>query len=408
MNNYVGGTMMLIPSNLAKNIIPSMTVELKSRIAELRSQGKDIISLTSGEPDMDTPDNICEAAKRAIDSGKTKYTPAPGIMALRKAICKKLKIDHGLCYEPAQTCVSTGAKQAIFNAIFAICNPGDEVLLPTPCWVSYTEQVKMAGAVPVLVPMDEKLGFQLDIERLEAHLNDRTRLLLFNNPNNPTGTVYTRENLQKLAKFVERHNLLIISDEIYEKLIYCDTSPFISFPTLSDYVYSHTILINGWSKAYSMTGWRVGYAAGPEELIKAMSSIQGHVTYGANTIAQYAALEAFEGSQDCVEEMRVEFARRKNYMYERLNKMPGISCTPVQGAFYLLSNVSSYYGSSYCGKIINNAMDFCNFMIEQGVAFVPGSSFYAPACIRISYACSMNDIQKGLDRLESGLSLLRK
>ena len=394
-------------STFAKNLVPSMTVELKSRISELRSQGMDIISLTSGEPDMDTPANICEAAKKAMDAGKTKYSPAPGIMALRKAICKKLELDHGLHYEPAQTCVSTGAKQAIFNAVLAICNRGDEVLLPTPCWVSYTEQVKMAGAVPVLVPMEEKAGFQLDVERLEAAVTDKTRLVLFNNPNNPTGAVYSRACLEKLAQFVEKHQLVVIADEIYEKLIYDENAAFISFPTLSNYTFENTVLINGWSKAYSMTGWRMGYAAGPKELIKAMSSIQGHVTYGANTIAQYAALEAFEGPQDSVEEMRQEFARRKDYMYARLNKMPGITCAPVQGAFYLLPNVSSYYGAVYQGKEISNSLDFCNYMIEQGVAFVPGSSFYAPNCVRISYASSMEDIRKGMDRMEQGLQLLK-
>ena len=291
-------------SNLAKNIVPSMTVELKSRISELRQQGKNIVGLTSGEPDMPTPQNICDAAKAAIDQGKTKYTPAPGIISLREAVCKKLLADHGLQYAPSQICVSTGAKQAIYNAVLAICNHGDEVILPTPCWVSYTEQIKMAGAVPVLVPMSESNGYQLDIDKIRAAITDKTRLIIFNNPNNPTGAVYSESSLRKLAELIEEKELLIISDEIYEKLIYDDDAKFISFPTLSKYAMDHTVLINGWSKTYSMTGWRVGFSAGPKDIMKAISSIQGHVTYGANTIAQYAAQEAFSGPQDSVEEMR--------------------------------------------------------------------------------------------------------
>lgn len=394
-------------SNLAKNIVPSMTVELKSRISELRRQGRDIVGLTSGEPDMDTPAHICEAAKRAMDSGKTKYTPAPGILALREEVCRKLKADHALEYQPDQICVSTGAKQAIFNAVLALCGPGDEVLLPTPCWVSYTEQIKMAGAIPVMVPSPEESGYQLDISRLRAAATDKTKLIIFNNPNNPTGAVYTEDCLKELAEFAEEKGLLVISDEIYEKLIYDASARFISFPTLSQYAKDHTVLINGWSKSYSMTGWRIGFSACPREMAKAISSIQGHVTYNVNSIAQYAALEAFAGPQDCVEEMRLEFDRRRQYVTARLNQMPGITCQPVQGAFYVLPNVSRYYGAEYQGKTILNSLDFCNFMIEYaGVAFVPGESFYAPNAVRISYASSMEDIREAMDRMERGLALL--
>ena len=395
-------------SNLAKNIVPSMTVELKSRISELRRQGRDIIGLTSGEPDMDTPANICDAAKRALDSGKTKYTPAPGIIALREEVCRKLKADHDLDYQPDQICVSTGAKQAIFNAVLALCDPGDEVLLPTPCWVSYTEQIRMAGAIPVMVPSPEESGYQLDVGSLRAAATDRTKLIIFNNPNNPTGAVYTKDCLKELAEFVEEKGLLVISDEIYEKLIYDASARFISFPTLSQYAKDHTVLINGWSKSYSMTGWRIGFSAGPREIIKAISSIQGHVTYNVNSIAQYAALEAFAGPQDCVEEMRLEFDRRRQYVTNRLNQMPGITCQPVQGAFYVLPNVSYYYGVEFQGKKVLNSLDFCNFMIEYaGVAFIPGESFYAPNAVRISYASSMEDIREAMDRMEHGLTLLQ-
>lgn len=396
-------------SDLAKNIIPSMTVELKSRVAELREQGREIVGLTSGEPDMPTPVNICDAAKRAMDEGKTKYTPAPGILPLRREVCRKLMVDHGLMYQPNQICISTGAKQALFNTVLALCNPGDEVLLPTPCWVSYTEQIKMAGAVPVMVPMEEASRYQLDVKKLRAATTEKTKLIMINNPNNPTGAVYTEACLRELAEFVEEKNLFVVSDEIYEKLIYDTEARFVSFPKLSQYAMDHTILINGWSKSYSMTGWRMGYCAGPREIVKAISSIQGHVTYGANTVAQYAAIEAFAGPQDSVEKMRLEFDRRRKYITERLNKMPDISCQSVQGAFYVLPNVSKYYGCTYEGQEIKNSLDFCNFMIEYaGVAFVPGESFYAHDSIRISYASSMEDITEAMDRLEKGLLLLRE
>lgn len=395
-------------SNLAQRIVPSMTVELKSRIAELREQGREIVGLTSGEPDMPTPANICDAAKRAMDEGKTKYTPAAGILPLRQEVCRKLMTDHGLQYQPNQICVSTGAKQALFNTVLALCNAGDEVLLPTPCWVSYTEQIKMANAVPVMVPMEESSGYQLDVNRLRAAVTEKTKVIMINNPNNPTGAVYSEANLRELAKFAEEKGLFVVSDEIYEKLIYDTDARFISFPTLSQYAKEHTVLINGWSKSYSMTGWRMGYCAGPREIIKAISSIQGHVTYGANTIAQYAAIEAFAGPQDSVEEMRIEFDKRRKYITERLNSMQDISCHNVQGAFYVLPNVSKYYGSVYEEQEIKSSLDFCNFMIEYaGVAFVPGESFYAPESIRISYASSMEDIVEAMDRLEKGLALLR-
>lgn len=394
-------------SELAHNIVPSMTVELKGKIAELRKQGHDIVGLTSGEPDMDTPENIRKAAKRAIDEGLTKYTPAPGIFALREAICKKLKEDFDLSYQPNQTCVSTGAKQALFNAVMAVCNPGDEVLLPSPCWVSYTEQIKMVGAVPILVPMEEASGYQLDFEALGRACTPKTSMIIINNPNNPTGAVYSRKTLEMLARFVEERGLMVIADEIYQKLLYGVDSLFVSFPTLSRYAYENTILINGWSKAYSMTGWRIGYAAAAVPIIKAMSAIQGHITYSANTIAQYAALEAYTGPQQSVEEMRAEFEKRRNYLQARLNDIPFVSCSVPDGAFYLLPNVSAYYGRRYGSVLIDNSLDLCNFLIEHaGVAFVPGDSFYAPESIRISYSCSFEDIEEGIDRLEAGLALL--
>jgi len=396
-------------SELASNIVPSMTVELKGKIAELRKHGRDIIGLTSGEPDMATPENIQRAAKRAIEEGRTKYTPAPGIMALREAICAKLKEDFDLNYKPNQTCVSTGAKQALFNAVMAVCNVGDEVLLPTPCWVSYTEQIKMIGAVPVLAPMEETSGYQLDFDALDRACTPKTRMIIINNPNNPTGTVYSRESLEDLARFVEKRDLMVIADEIYEKLLYGSDSPFFSFPTISQYAYENTILINGWSKAYSMTGWRIGYAAAALPIIKAMSAIQGHITYGANTIAQYAALEAYTGPQQSVEEMRREFEKRRDYLQKRLNNIPLVSCNAPTGAFYLLPNISAYYGCSYGSVTIDNSLDLCNYLIEHaGVAFVPGDSFYAPKSIRVSYACSFEDIEEGINRLEVGLAILRK
>lgn len=395
-------------SQLAKNIVPSMTVEMKARITEMKAEGIEVISLTSGEPDFPTPENIVDAAIRALKDGHTKYTASSGIMPLRKAICEKLEKENGIACKPSQICVSTGAKQAIFNTLLAVCDPGDEVILPTPCWVSYTEQVKMAGAVPVLAEMDPKKGYCLEADKIEKVITPRSKLIIINSPNNPTGAVYSKKELLELAEVAEKYGLYVISDEIYEKLIY-GTAEFVSFPGLTDYTKKHTILINGFSKSYSMTGWRIGYSAAPADIAKAIGSIQGHTTNNANSIAQYAALEALIGPQDSVEMMRQEFDRRRKFIIPELNQIPGVVCEDAAGAFYALPDISFYYGKQYGGRRIMDSLDMCNFLLEEAqVGLIPGDSFYAPGHIRISYASSMDELKRGLERIKKAFQLLNK
>ena len=399
---------MIVVSELVKNIVPSTTGELKGKVLQLKASGVDIVNLSSGEPDFQTPQNIVDAAKKAMDEGKTKYTAYPGIMELREAILEKFKKDNGLTYQVAQIGVETGAKQAIYDAILAVVNPGEEVLLPAPCWVSYTEQVKLAGAVPILVPLDGKNHFPLDADLLEKYVTARTRAVIVNSPNNPTGLLYSREELQGVVDLAKKHGLVIISDEIYEKLVYDDVRNFISVASLGDYAFENTIVINGVSKAYAMTGWRIGYSAAPSDIARGMLSILGHVTSSANTIAQYAALEALTGSQDSVEIMRLEFDRRRKYVVDRLKNIDGISCSEGKGAFYAFPDVSDYYGKSHAGKVVKSSLDMCNFLLEQAhVAFVPGSGFFDDRCLRISYSYSIESIKEGLDRFESALGLLK-
>ncbi len=395
-------------SELVKNIVPSVTGELKNTIIELQSAGVDIINLTSGEPDFRTPDNIVAAAIKAMERGQTKYTVCPGIKDLREAILKKFKDDNGLEYGLAQIGVATGAKQAIYNAILACVNPGDEILVPSPCYVSYTEQIKLARAVPVLVPLEGKQNYALDVALFEKHVTSKSRMIIINSPNNPTGRVYGKDELKELVDFAERHKLMILSDEIYEKLVFDDNQKFISAASLNDYAFKNTIVVNGVSKAYSMTGWRIGYSAAPEPIAKGMLAILGHVTYSANSIAQYAALEALTGPQESVEIMRLEFAKRCEYVMDRLAKIKGIICRPAKGAFYAFPDISSYYGKKYDGKIIGNSVDMCKFLLEKAhVAFVPGSGYFDDRCLRISYAYPMETIKEGLDRFETSLDLLK-
>lgn len=394
-------------SNLIKNIVPSATFALISKVAELESQGFNIIGFNEGEPDFSTPSNICEAAKKAIDAGYTKYTEVGGILELRKAICEKLLFDNHATYSPKEIVVSTGAKQAINNAMLAICNPGDEVLLPIPCWVSYIEIIKLSSAVPVLVPTFEKDNFQLDVSCIEKAITSKTKAILLTNPNNPTGAVYTRENLEKLAELVLKHNLYVISDEIYEKLIY-DGREHICFASLSPEIREHTVVINGFSKSYAMTGWRIGYSAAPLDISKGIGSLQGHTTSNANTITQYAALEALNGPQDCIPFMLNHYMERRDYLLKKLNSMHGITCADAQGAFYLMPNISYYYDKSFNGKLIKNSAGFCDYILEQAhVCVVPGSAFEAPENMRISFAASIENIMKGMDRIEKAIALLK-
>ena len=389
-----------------KNITPPATFALTAKVAELRRQGIDVIAYNVGEPDFGTPKNICDAAKAAIDAQKTKYTVVSGIIELKEAICGKFERDNGITYKPNEICVGTGAKQPLVNAVLALCEEGDEVIVPTPCWVSYLEMVKLAGATPVIVRNLEEDGFALNIEAIKKAITPKTKAIMINTPNNPTGAVYSKEQLTELAELACKHDFYIISDEVYEKLIYEGKKHF-CIASISDEVKDRTVVINGVSKTYSMTGWRIGYAAGNAELIKGMGSLQGHTTSNACSIAQYAALEAISGPQDSVEMMRVEFDKRRKYLVERLNSMNGITCNNADGAFYLMPNVTAFYDKEWNGQKIKDSFGMADFLLaEARIALVPGGAFEAPDNLRISYSNSMENLIEGMDRMEAALKKL--
>lgn len=390
-----------------QNISPSMTLELTGKVADLKRQGIDVIAYNLGEPDFGTPENICNAAKAAIDAQKTKYTAVSGIAELREAICEKLQKDNHVTYAPNQICVGTGAKQPLVDAVLALCEEGDEVIVPTPCWVSYLEMVKLSGADPVLVRNREEDGFALNIEGIKKAITPKTKAIMINTPNNPTGAVYTEKDLRALAALACEHDFYIISDEVYEKLIYESKAHF-CVASVSDEVKERCVIINGFSKAYSMTGWRIGYAAGNAALIKGMSSLQGHTTSNTCSIAQYAALEALRGPQESLEIMRKEFDKRRRFLVNRLNQMEGITCVNADGAFYLMPNVTAFYGRSYNGKVIADSFSLADFLLEEArIAVVPGGAFEAPDNLRISYSNSMESLITGMDRMEEALKKLK-
>jgi len=390
-------------SNRAKNINPSQTLAITAQALKMKREGKKVISFAAGEPDFDTPENIKKEAISAINQGFTKYTASSGIIELKEAIIKKLKKDNGVEYIPSEIIVSNGAKQCLFNAILSLCNPGDEVLLPIPCWVSYTEQIKFAQAVPIFINTRQEEAFKLSTAQVEAKISPKTKLLILNSPNNPTGAVYEEEELEKIAQLLIKYNLYCICDEIYEKLIY-DEAKHLTIASLSDEVKNRTILINGVSKSYAMTGWRIGYAAGPEDIISGMSKIQGHSTSNPNSIAQKASIEALLGRQDTIEKMRKAFDDRRKYMVKRLKEIEGFSCLDPAGAFYAFPNVSDVLkrGIKYKSKKIKNSFDLSDFILKEAeVALIPGSAFEAEGYLRLSYATSMEDIKEGLDRIEN-------
>lgn len=390
-----------------RGIAPSATLSLTNRVAELRSEGVDVIGLNVGEPDFGTPENICTAAVNAIWEGKTRYTPVAGIMELRKEICRKLKEDNNLSYTPEQICVGVGAKQPLSVALTALCDEGDEVILPAPCWVSYIEMVKLAGAVPVLVPSREEDNFSLDMEAIKKAVTSRTKVILINSPNNPTGAVYGEETLRELAQLACDRGLYVISDEIYEKLIF-GNKKHVSIASLSPEIFARTVVINGFSKAYAMTGWRVGYVAGNKKLIQAMTAVQSHTTSNTCSVAQYAALEALKGPQDSLVRMREEFEKRREYMAQRLNAMEGVYCVVPEGTFYLMPNLSAFYGRSCGDKKIQDSFTMADFLLEEArIAVVPGGAFEAPENLRISFAASMDTLKEAMDRMEAALKKLK-
>jgi Aspartate/tyrosine/aromatic aminotransferase len=390
-------------SRKAMNISASVTLAITAKANKMKSQGIDVVSFGAGEPDFNTPEHIQEAAINAIRKGFTKYTAASGIQELKEGICAKLKKDNGIEYNPSQIVISNGAKHSIYNTLSAICNPGDEVIIPVPYWVSYPELVKLVDAVPVFVDTTEEGGFKYTVSSLLSAINEKTKAIILNSPNNPTGTIYTRDELEKIAEIAVEKDILIISDEIYEKLIY-DGAKHVSIASINDEIKKRTIVINGMSKAYAMTGWRIGYAAGEANIIKMMSNIQSHATSNPNSIAQYASVEALNGSQEEIEKMKAEFEKRRNYMVGKVNSIPGISCRKPEGAFYVMVNISKIKGRTINCKVINDSLSLCDFLLDEArVAAVPGSAFGADDYIRLSYATSLENIMEGLDRIEKAI-----
>lgn len=391
-------------STIASNVQASTTLALDALYKEMKANGVDVIGFAAGEPDFPTPDYIKYAGMAAIVHDETRYTPATGTLALKKAVCKRLKEDLDLDYEPSNIVCSSGAKHCLYIALRAIINPGDEVIIPTPAWVTYNEMVKMVGAEPVTIVCTEAENFKLTPEKLEAAITDKTKCVMLNNPSNPTGMLYSREELQGIADVCVKHDLFIIADEIYYKLLY-DGREFTSIASLGEDVKELTIIINGVSKSYAMTGWRIGYIAADKRVVSVMSKYLSHSTGNPSAPAQAASVVALNAPQDTVEEMRKAFEKRRDYMVERMNQIPGVSCLKPEGAFYVMMNISKLIGKTLHGQVINNADDFGDIFLKEGlVCIVPCTGFGDPNFLRWSYATSMENIKEGLDRLERFLA----
>ena len=393
-------------SDRIKGMAVSATLAMSQKSSELRAQGVDVINLSVGEPDFNTPEHIKEAAKRAIDENFTHYPPVPGYMDLRKAITRKLKVENGVDFAPEQIVVSAGAKHSLSNVIYALINPGDEVVIPTPAWVSYVEMVKLAGGVNVLVPAGFEQDFKVTPEQLEAAITERTRMVLLCSPSNPSGSVYTRAELQDLVEVLRRHpQVAILSDEIYEHINYGpEFVSLASFPEIADRV----VVVNGVSKAYAMTGWRIGFMAGPLAVAKAVSKLQGQTTSGISTIAQKAAVAAYDGPQQCVAEMLEAFRRRRDLVVSLARRIPGLKVNEPQGAFYLFPEVSAYLGKNAPdGRTIVTDNDLAMYLLEEAhVATVSGSAFCLPGYIRLSYAAADDQLREAFARIERALAQL--
>lgn len=391
--------MALTISEKCRNIHPSVTLAIDARAKQLRAMGLDVIGFGAGEPDFDTPRYIKSAARDALDAGMTKYTPVAGTVELRTEIQQKLLRDNGLDYELADIIVSSGAKQCLFNALSAILDPGDEVLLPSPCWVSYPEMVRMAGGVPVMVKGDEANGFLVDADALRPHVTERTKALILNSPNNPSGSVCSRALLEGIAALAVEKQFYVISDEIYEKLIY-DGEAHVSIASLGDEIRAQTIVVNGVSKSYAMTGWRIGYAAGPKPVIRAMTAFQSHSTSNPNSIAQHAAAVALTNGEKFMHDSLVEFDARRRLMHQLISEIPGLSAALPKGAFYMMLNISVLIGKSLNGRAIRGSDDFAEMLLEsQKVAVVPARAFGDDRYVRLSYATSRDKITLGLARI---------
>lgn len=385
-------------SEKAKGVTKSQTLAISAKAKKLKAQGVDVVSFTAGEPDCQTPEYICDAAKAALDSGCTKYTPSSGTEKLRSKICDKLEKENGLTYDYKQIIVSNGAKHSLFNALYAIINDGDEVIIPSPYWLTYPELVKMCGGVPVFVETKEENGFKMTASELNNAITQKTKAVILNSPNNPTGAVYSKKEIYEIAKVLEENEIFCISDEIYEKLCYVEKP--VSIATYSSKMKDLTIVVNGLSKSYAMTGWRVGYLAANSEVAEVIDHVQSHMTSNVNSIAQEAAYVAFDSTED-VERLAKVYLRRRDYMYERLSKIKGVSPIKPDGAFYMFVNVGSLYNEN-----IKDSYDFCHKLLEYKVAAIPGEPFGGKDYIRLSFAVSDEDIEKGLDRIEEMVNSL--
>ena len=393
-------------SKLASGVHASSTLAIDALYKSMKAQGIDVVGFGAGEPDFPTPENIKAAGIQALNENKTKYTAASGIVELKRAICYRMKEDCGLEYQPENVLVASGAKHNVYLAVRALVDPGDEVVIPAPYWVSYSEIVLMCGGVPVIAQTKEEDEFKLTPQELDAAITDKTKCVIFNSPSNPTGMMYTAEDLRALADVCIKRDIYIIADEIYYKLVY-DGREFVSIAALGEDVKERTIVINGVSKSYAMTGWRIGYSLAPVEITKVMSNFVSHSTGAPATMAQWAAVEALTGPQDTVEEMRKAFEERRNYMVARCNAIDGVSCLLPEGAFYIMMNITKILGRTLNGEVIDSSDKFAQLLLEKGlVAVVPGSGFDAPHFVRWSYATSMENIKEGMDRLEKFLQML--
>lgn len=388
------------------SISPSLTLAITAKAKAMKAAGEPVISFGVGEPDFNTPQNIIDAAKAALDKGYTKYTPSSGLLPLRKAICEKFRRDNGLDYEPSQIIVSDGAKHSIFNACFALVEEGDEVIVPAPYWLTYPEVIKVCGGVPVYIECKKEDGFKFTPAELEAAITPRTKMLIFNSPSNPTGAVYTEEEVRAIAEVCEKKEIFVLSDEIYEKLCYDGVKPF-SIAACSEKMKALTITVNGVSKTYAMTGWRVGYLAAPSDVAKAIDSFQSHATSNACSVSQYAAIEALASPDSEVQKMVDVFAGRREKLLALIEKIDGVSAVVPYGAFYVMLVIGGLYGKSYKGKKLEGSVAFSEALLEaEKVATVPGISFGADDCLRLSYSLSSEDIEEGLKRIGRFVSSL--
>lgn len=394
-------------ANRMSALAPSLTLAISAKAKAMKAAGENVISFGVGEPDFNTPLHIINAAKTALDNGHTKYTPSSGLLPLRKAICEKFEKDNGLSFEPSQIIVSNGAKHSIFNACFAVLEEGDEVIIPAPYWLTYPEVVKVCGATPVYIDCKKENKFKFSAEELKAAITPKTKMLIFNSPSNPTGAVYSEEEVRQIAKVCEEAEIFVLADEIYEKLCYNGVKAF-SIAKCSEKMKDLTITVNGVSKTYAMTGWRVGYLAAPKDVAKAIDSFQSHATSNASSISQYATIEALASSEEEIGEMVNVFDARRKKLLSLIDGIEGVSSVEPDGAFYVMLVVDKVYGKKYAGKEISDSITFADALLEaEKVATVPGISFGAPDCVRLSYALSMEDIEEGLARIKKFVESLQ-